>query len=383
MKQLLYSEPAKANVSIQKMLLESEKQGLLSLQLDIVLDVCTAYLRLLQAQANLNIQNNNVQTTLKNLNIAKTKANIGSVSLADVYGFESQLALNKISLNDAATSLEQAMISFNTLLNIPLDRHVILQDIEDFDDILFLSQNKLRGGITNHYDFLEFAEFLIHRTYERAPELKQLGHVIAAQNRSLLSNKRSLHQPQLVLQGNLDKVFGRYGTRISDDQLGEFGVDPFIPTWNIALNASLPIFQGQLRNKKIQKDEILIDQLQLSKSDLELTFASNIRISLENLANSFNEIQFSQQAETSSNQYLKIVQDLYREGVSNIVTLLDAQNNALSAQLGVVSSRYQFIIDALTIERLTNNIYLLTDEEERQQFIIDYFDFITEIKKNE
>ena len=116
---------------------------------------------------------------------------------------------------------------------------------------------------------------------------------------------------------------------------------------------------------------------------MELTFASNIRISLENLANSFNEIQFSQQAETSSNQYLKIVQDLYREGVSNIVTLLDAQNNALSAQLGVVSSRYQFIIDALTIERLTNNIYLLTDEEERQQFIIDYFDFITEIKKNE
>ncbi len=181
----------------------------------------------------------------------------------------------------------------------------------------------------------------------------------------------------------MDKVFGRYGTRISDDQLGEFGVDPLILTWNIALNASLPIFQGQLRNKKIQKDEILIDQLQLSKSDLELTFAFNIRISLENLANSFNEIKFSQQAETSSNQYLKIVQDLYKEGVSNIVTLLDAQNNALSAQFGEVSSRYQFIIDALTIEKLTNNIYLLTDEEERQQFIIDYFDFITEIKKNE
>ncbi len=124
--QVLYSEPANANVSIQKMLLESEKQGLLSLQLDLVLDVCTAYLRLLQTHANLNIQNNNVQTTSKNLNIVKTKANIGTVSLADVYGFESQLALNKISLDDAATVLEQGMISFNTLLNISLDRHLIL-----------------------------------------------------------------------------------------------------------------------------------------------------------------------------------------------------------------------------------------------------------------
>jgi len=379
--QLIYSQPAWANVAIQKNLLEAEKAGLLSQQLDLVLDVCTAYLRYLQAQANLTIQNSNVQTTLSNLNIAKTKAKIGTVSNADVYGFESQLALNKSSLNDAQTGVEQARISFNQLLNRPLDEDFMLEDLKLDQNIVFLQDDRISETISNRYDFRKFSEFLIQTAFAKAPELEQLQWAIKAQENSLDLNKKSRYLPQVGLQGSLDQTFGRYGTRVPDEAFNTQGVDPYQPTWNIAVNASLPIFQGNLRSRRIEKDQILLQQLLTNRASLEQQFATNIRLSLENLGNSFNDIRFTQDAAKSGGKYVELVQNLYREGVSNIVTLLDAQNSAVSAQLGAVSSRYQFIIDAITIERLINSVYLLASSQEKEKFVNDYLTFL--IKKND
>ncbi|MEL6944296.1 MAG: ABC transporter substrate binding protein, partial [Bacteroidota bacterium] len=173
--QLVFSQPALANVAIQKALLYSEEAGLLSQQLDLVLSVCEAYIGILQAQANVNIQNTNVQTTLSNLNIAKNKAKIGAVSNADVYGFESQLALNRSSLNDAFTLVEQAKINFNQLLNKPLDEEILLEDIQDKDDLLFLYDERIFERVNNYYDFREFSAFLTNYALKHAPELDQLA----------------------------------------------------------------------------------------------------------------------------------------------------------------------------------------------------------------
>ncbi len=374
--QLIYSEPALANISIQKSLLKAQKYGVLSNQLDLVLDVCTAYIRLLQAQANLNIQNNNVQTTLVNLNIAKTKANIGTISLADVHGFESQLALNKSALNDAQTTVEQAKISFNQLLNRPLDSNISLEDVQISDKLVFIADPRIQTTINNRYDITRFSQFLIDYALRHSPSINQIKYSIKAQERSLKSNKRSLYHPQLAVQGNLDKTFGRYGTRITDETLETIGIDPYHPTGNVTLRASLPLFQGNLRNLKIQKDKIAVDQLSTNRELLEQTFSANIRYSLENLGNAYNDILFTQQAETSSEKFLQIIQDLYKEGATNIVTLLDAQNNALSTKLNTIYTRYQFLIDALTIERLVNKFYLLSTQKEKDDFINEYFNYI-------
>ncbi len=379
--QLIYSEPAWANLSIQQSLLEAEKQGYLASQLDLVLDVCSAYIQVLLAQANVDIQNNNVQTTLSNLNIAKSKAKIGALSLADVRGFESQLAINKGALNDAQTAEQQARISFNQLLNRPLDLEFQLDELSVGDQVLFIADSRIASNVNNYYDFRKFADFLIDYAINHAPEIQQIDWSIKAQQRSLRSNKNSLFQPQIALQGNADKTIGRYGIRAEDVIFESIGVDPYQPTWNIGLNASLPIFQGNLRRNNIQKDKIIIDQLQTNRDLIEQNFDANIRLSLENLGNSFNNIRYTDEAKQSSQEYLTIIQDLYREGATTIVTLLDAQNNYLSASLGAVTSRYQFVLDAITTERLINRIYLLANEEEKEAFIQEYFDFIIQREK--
>ena len=379
--QLIFSEPVYANIAIQKLLLKAQEQGFLSMQLDLALDICTAYISYLQAQANLNIQNNNVQKTLSNLNVAKTQAKIGSISLADVHGLESQLAVNKSALYDAQTGIEQAKIRFNQLLNKPLDEDIALEEVGMGEALTFFVDPRIGETINNGYDISRFANFLIDYTLKHSPDIQQLEWSIKAQERSLLSNKRSLYMPQIAAQGSLDKTFGRYGTRIPDEVLEAGGIDPYRLSWNVGVNASLPIFQGNFRNLKIQRDKITLDQLATNKELLEQSFAANIRVALENLGNTYNDIVFTQQAEQSSEEFLKIIQELYREGATNIVTLLDAQNNSLSAQLNATFTRYQFIIDAITIERALNKIYLLSSQQEKDAFVDAYFDYIIQNDK--
>ena len=355
--QLIYSQPAIANIAIQKALLHSEEAGLMAQQLDLVLRVCETYLGVLQAIANLNIQNVNVQTTLRNLNIAKTKEQIGVISIADVYGFESQLALNKRSLNDARTLLEQSIIQFNQLLNRPLDEGVVLDDVLDIPDLLFIQDERISQRIQNNYDLLQFADFLTAYAIENAPELDQLAWTIQAQKKSLDINQKSRYLPQVALQSNFDKTLGRYGIRVADELFENNGVDPYQLAWNLGFNASIPLFQGNLRTKRIQKDKVLLDQLQLNQLALEQQFDANIRLSLANLGNSYNDILLTDQAQKSSNQYLELVQDLYREGVASIATLFDAQNNLVAAQLGAIASQYQFFVDAFKILQTFNSFH--------------------------
>ena len=379
--QLIFSQPAWANKAIQKALLESEKAGILSQQLDLVLEVCTAYIRILQAQANVEIQNTNVGTTFKNLNIAKSKVNIGTASNADVYGFESQLAVNKTTLNDALTTLEQAKINFNQLLNRPLNNEFTLTGFGLDEKIIFVQEERLQERINNLYDLREFSDFLIEYATAFTPEIDQINWNIKAQEHSLDLHKKSRYMPLVAAQVGLDQTFNRLGTRTPDDVLESFGIDPYQPTWNAGISASIPLFEGNLKLRNIEKNRIALDQLTLTKESIELSLATNIRVSLENLGNSYNDIQLTLEAEQASIKYLDVVQDLYQEGAFNIVALLDAQVNAVSAQLSAVSSRYQFILDAITLERLFNKIYIISTSQERDQFIQEYFSYL--INKND
>lgn len=99
--QLILSEPALANIAIQKLLYETQKLSQDATELDIVLDVAEAYFGVLLAEAFLDIQRENVNVTRKNYDIALAKEAVGYAGTTDVYRWQSELALNKIELNDS------------------------------------------------------------------------------------------------------------------------------------------------------------------------------------------------------------------------------------------------------------------------------------------
>lgn len=81
--QVVFSEPALANVAIQKLLQQSEEKLLLQTQMDVVIDVTNAYVNILFAKNNLNIQQQNVERNKENYDISKAKDAIGYAGASD------------------------------------------------------------------------------------------------------------------------------------------------------------------------------------------------------------------------------------------------------------------------------------------------------------
>ena len=90
--QVIFSEPAMANIRIQKILQERRNYEFSQREFDKVLEASLAYLNLLKAQTYERILKENLNLTKKHLDIARLRQEVGFSGASDVYRWESEIA---------------------------------------------------------------------------------------------------------------------------------------------------------------------------------------------------------------------------------------------------------------------------------------------------
>ena len=200
--QLVYSEPAFANVAIQKLLQTGAQYGLETTQLDVIQEVVAAYLDILQARSFVEIQNQNVLVTKQNYDIARVKEAVGYSGASDLNRWKSELALNKIDLNDAQAQFRQARYALNALLNYDIDADFITEDIGLESQVLYVTDQRMYGSIHDEGELDALADFLVSEAMANLPVLKQIDVNLSAQERLLLSQKRKNYLPSVGFTGN-------------------------------------------------------------------------------------------------------------------------------------------------------------------------------------
>lgn len=370
--QLILSEPALANIAIQKYLKEGQEFALQEEQLNIVLDVSTAYLQVLQAKKIIDIRQENVAVTRENYDIAQAKEVVGYSGATDLNRFQAELAQNNISLNNAQAQYRQAQFLLNQVLNRPIDEDFNLDEI-NMDQPLFKVIDPRVLELIDNYGALEkFADFMVDEGRTRLPEIQQIRRTIAAQERLRKSQMRRFYYPTLSLSGSTNYIIDRYRTVPSPllEGLGGgnagFVVD--VPTWDFGITLSYPIFAGDSRRREIQRSDFQIDQLRDQESLIMQELELGLRISFETAGASFSAVNLSREASDAAGKNFEIIQDSYSQGLANITTLVDAQNVALQTSLEAENAVYQFMIDILNLERLVGYYYLVASPEERDDF---------------
>lgn len=371
--QLVFSEPAAANIAIQGMLKKAQEAALYQTKLDVILDVAVTYLTVLQAKRSVQIQNENVNVTKRNLDIAKAKQAVGYSGASDINRWESELASANINLNNAQAGLRQARFQLNQLLNRPIDEAFTLEDIiVEGDPFLQINDGKIAPLINNPGDLAKFSDFLVEDAFSRLPEIQQLDYNIDAQNRQLLSLKRRFTLPSLAVSGGTDYLINTW--KIPE------GLTPIDAktTWNLGLALQYPLFQGGKRKFNVEKTQLQVLQLEDQKKNLFNQLELLIRANLETVGASYSSTILSREAATSASKNFDIIQDAYSLGQVNVTTLIDAQVAALQTELSAVNALYQFIADFLSLERSTGGYYFLDDEAGQDAYIERLTTFLKE-----
>lgn len=370
--QVIVSEPAFANVAIQRLLQESAQYEFETVQLDVMLEVSEAFLQLLQAKAALEIQNQNLEVSRENLSIARAKEELGYSGQSDVLRLRSELAQRNVDLNEARANFTNARFRVNQLLNRPLDELFAAEDVVNDSLGLDLVDSRLDIAINNFQRLDQVSDLLVAEALRNLPELRQIDAGLAAQDRTIRFRDRNRYLPSIALSGNYSYLLGRYNvpeiTGVPPELLQNFSGDANRTQWNLGLGLQYPIFQGNRRNYQLEQSRLEKIQIEAQRADLVNLLSLQVRTAVQNVGVSSSRVELSQESAVAARENFELVQDLYSEGGVNITSLLDAQNASVQAELLANNAVYQFVTDVLRLERAIGNFYTFDDAGAREAF---------------
>ena len=375
--QLLYSEPARAGYAIEKELQLSREGQRAELRLDVVLEAAQAYLDVLRAKTGERIQRDNLELTRSNLESARTRLELGAAGPGEVYRWEAQIAGNRSDLIAAAATRNQAEIQLNRVLNRPLEEPFITQEIGVDDAELSKSYEALRDYVDNQEGFGIFRAFMAKEGLEAAPELRQIDAAVRAQERALLASKRVFYRPTVAFQADATgfRNDGPGSTSpFADASMGgagglEFPALPNSLNWSLALNATLPLFQGGELRARRDRAAIELDELTLQREAIRLRVEQRVRSQMHQTMASWAAIDLSREAAEAAGKNLELVADAYGEGVVDILRLLDAQNQKLVADLVAANAVYNYLRDLMAVERSVGHFDYFRSAADRDDFL--------------
>jgi outer membrane protein TolC len=360
--QILYADPAWANVTIQKRLQTAREKDRDAVRLDIVQAAATAYLDVLRARTFENIQKDNLKKSRDNLELAEVRVSIGTATRVEVLRWESEIANNKILVIDANARRNLAEIQLNRLLNRPSEEKFITEEVEADDPLLLLPEGRLAPYIDNPWSFKLFRRFMVNEGLRSTPEIQALEAAIAAQDRLVAATGRAFWLPQIGLEAGVEKIFDRGGVGADSPVL----IDD--PTWNVAVFLSYPIFTGASRIYERRQATTTLGQLRLELESTSQIVEQRIRSALHNAGARYADIRQARLAADAADETLALVEESYAQGATSILAVLDAQNNALIANLVAATSLYDFLIEVMEVERSIGKLIIEMSPEDRSAF---------------
>ncbi|HSR69048.1 MAG TPA: ABC transporter substrate binding protein [Acidobacteriota bacterium] len=358
--QVLYSDSVLARQEIAESLQRSREEEREQLRLDVAADTARAYLNILISKTVEGIRRSNLELTRSNLELSRTRQRLGFSGVSDVTRWESEIANDRRDMIEASARRNQAEIALNRLLNRPLEEPFLTAEA-DLDDAAFLtSDERFLAYIEDPESFKVLRRFLAREGLQHAPELRRLEAAIEAQERSLLAAKRAFWSPDVVLQASLSD------TRVSRDAVTIFdlpqngNVD-----WTIAVNASLPLFQGGARKAERQQAFEDLRRLEIDRQATAERIEQRVRSAAHEAGFTFASISLAGQAFEAASRNFQLVQDAYSQGVVDITDLLDAQQAVVNADLARANAVYQFLLDWVEAQRAVGSFDFLASPAER------------------
>ena len=370
--QLIYSDRVRAGYDIESRLQTRREEERNQLRLDVIFEAAQSYLDILRAKTVERIQRDNLNLTRKNLELARARVEVGAAGREEEFRWETQIANNRADLIAASAVRNQAEIAVNRILNRPIEESFATIETGLDDPELVTSFQQIRPYIDNRQSFRIFRRFMVEAAFEGSPELRQFDAAISAQERVLLAGKREFYVPTVGLQADLtgfkNAGAGSTAPELPPDLGFMFG-RPNSLNWTVAVSASLPVFQGGALRARRTRAQIEIDDLTLQREATRQRIEQRIRSILHQAGASFATIELSQAAAGAAGRNLELVTDSYRAGVVDIIRLIDAQNQALVAELVAANSVFDYLIDLMGVQRATGRFDYFRSPEERKELL--------------
>jgi len=350
--QLIYSNDASANISIQKDLQRVRELDLEGLRLDIARHAVAAYMNVMRTDALVRIREQQVDLTRTNRELASLRRSVGAAGAAEVYRWEAELATARAGYLDALSAKSMSERQLSRLLDEPLTTRWSPKQPE-IDPTLEVLGGADEAGLLDTPDgYDQLISLLVEQGLARAPELAALEAAIAAQERAFKAAKHAYYVPTVAAKADLSQILAKDTSGGLD--LGDIGdlIPEFDDTaWQVGVQAALPVVTGGANKARRVKAQEELFALRTDHRNVEEKLSQRTLSALDTATASWSTISLRLQAADAAGKTLELVRDSYARGAASIIALLDAQNNALTSEFAAETAIYNFLDDWAEVQR--------------------------------
>ena len=356
LRQIIYSDRAWAGLKISEQLKIATDEQYRESMLDTLQLTADSYLNLLRARSVEAVRRANVENTRTNLETSRVREAVGLTERSDYLRWVAQINVDRQNLLAAEANRRQAETELMRILHRPASQSFATIESGLDEPMALVSNARTQAYIDTPASWAVFQEFAVADALARAPELKNLDARIVGQQRAVSSAQRAFYLPELALQAQGYNAFERSGA-------GSQG-GPGFPdeeSWNVTLQATLPLFTGGARRADYSSARYQERQLEAQRLATADAVEARTRVALHRTASSYPSINLSRQADAAAHENYAMVRDAYAKGVVSVTDLVDAQNASLQAELDAAEAKYTFLIDFVNVLRATGSFDMLLD----------------------
>ena len=363
LEQVLFSERALTNLSIQKQLRLTRLAQQKALELDVLRNATRTYLNILIAQTRLSILKNNLSLTQAHLDLAKNRVRAGLANMAEIFRWQSEIALTRQQVLKANSAVEQTRDVLNLILHYPISERFAIQPASLNDPDLLMSQQSLLDLVTSEKEFELMNQFFVREGLLTSPKLAVITSRMDVKKIQLSSEKHSYWSPNIALFAEVSEVFDE---RMIQSQLGLNVSLEDLTTWQAGIRLSLPLLEGGGRQARIERSKLGLRQLHIQQQLAQESTEQEIRGRLHALHASYPAIELSQQATLAAKQSYDIVKENYINGTLRVTDLLDAQTARLVADQASANAVYTFLIDLMQLQYSIGQFDFFLNEAQKE-----------------
>ena len=163
--------------------------------------------------------------------------------------------------------------------------------------------------------------------------------------------------------------------RVLDDHGAQFNTQ-HDENWSVGVQFSLPLYQGSRISAEKTQASIKLRRLELLRNQTKDSIEVITRNSVAQAGTSRRNIKYATSAVEAAKNTLTLVTDSYVRGSASYTDLLDAQNSYLVARLSSTNTKYQHLLDLITLQRAIGFFDFSVEKNQKEAWFNTFYKYV-------
>jgi outer membrane protein TolC len=314
------------SLDISSLDIELAVENARSSRIDMINSMRKAYYGVLLAKDAVTVFQENYDNAVLNYNNINDKFKQGIVSEFDLIRADVNAKNVKPNLVQAQNAYNLVSLSLKALMGIDLEQAIEVEgNLKDYEDGLFSEILNIDTSLYNNSDIKKFDI----QTDQLAKTLKLY---------------KAQYLPTIAFTGNY--------VYVSMNNNFKFGDYKWNPTSSIALNISIPIFDGFKKSNEIKQTKVSLEQMKWQREDVVRNLKLAVSNNLNKMANFVEQVISTRDVVAQAHKSYDISRKLYDTGMGTLLDLNNAQLGLIQASLAYNQAIYNYLESKADLDKV-------------------------------